>query len=450
MVILGDMNIDMNKNDSMLKKYQDFMNTHSLDQIIKETTRTRTESTETIIDHILCSNINLYQAGVLKIGISDHFVTFCTRKKKRSQFTGSKFCRIRSLRNYDPENFSLLLNEYDWSVVKDSTDANDAWYKFKSMLQSILDKVAPSKNIRIKKRTEDWMTHEMLSKIEERDKLLSKLNKQHPRDPELYKRYCTLRNNIQRDIKETKVNLVLNKLEEYNPTLNNFRSNDVGKIALNIEDNICYSDVSIAQHFNRFFTNVASALVNKLPIVRSLYGTQSELFQSFYQGKITNRFFLSTIDDKFIEDQLNGLNATKSTGLDNIPARFLKDGASVLKQPIMHIVNLSIINGIVPDDFKVAKVKPLFKKNSRTDVNNYLPIVSKILERAIHQQLVKYLETNKLIYEFQSGFRKCHLANLLGWCFWTYKKHLIPLIITFYLTSLMQLELIHCNGLSHI
>ncbi len=59
---------------------------------------------------------------------------------------------------------------------------------------------------------------------------------------------------------------------------------------------------------------------------------------------------------------------------------------------------------------KRARVKPLFKKNSRSEVGNYRPvsilcIVSKILEKAVYSQLEKFLVKNNMLYEFQSGFR---------------------------------------------
>ena len=59
---------------------------------------------------------------------------------------------------------------------------------------------------------------------------------------------------------------------------------------------------------------------------------------------------------------------------------------------------------------KIARVKPLFKKNSPLDVGNYRPvsilsIVSKILERSVHLQLSNFLSENNLLFEFQSGFR---------------------------------------------
>ena len=75
--------------------------------------------------------------------------------------------------------------------------------------------------------------------------------------------------------------------------------------------------------------------------------------------------------------------------MDGIPARFIKDSASFVTVPIVHIINLSMITGIVSDDLKSACVVPLFKKNDNTETGNYRPvsilnIVSKVLERVIY------------------------------------------------------------------
>ena len=60
--------------------------------------------------------------------------------------------------------------------------------------------------------------------------------------------------------------------------------------------------------------------------------------------------------------ELLKINPSKITGLDEIPARFIRDGASVLKIPITFIVNLSLSSGKVPDDMKVARIEPLKKR----------------------------------------------------------------------------------------
>ena len=82
----------------------------------------------------------------------------------------------------------------------------------------------------------------------------------------------------------------------------------------------------------------------------------------------------------------------------------------MLTKPILHIINLSIDQNLVPNDLKNARVVPLFKKNKKCEVGNYRPVsvlsvISKFLERAVYTQLEDYLVKKKLMFDFQSGFR---------------------------------------------
>ena len=134
------------------------------------------------------------------------------------------------------------------------------------------------------------------------------------------------------------------------------------------------------------------------------------------KGVIENSFVFTLVSEEFVFKELTKLNPYKSTGLDNISAKFLKDGASIVKCPLTHIVNLSLSSHIVPKEFKQARVKPLFKKNNRSDVGNYRPvsilnICSKILEKAVYFQVEKYLTDNNLLYNLQSGFRGKHSTD---------------------------------------
>ena len=100
----------------------------------------------------------------------------------------------------------------------------------------------------------------------------------------------------------------------------------------------------------------------------------------------------------------------KATGLDGIPARFVRDSASIIACPLRHVINLSLIQGIVPDDLKSARVVLIFKKHDKTEVVNYRPvlilsIISKVFERVVYDQLETYLDERKLLYDLQSGFR---------------------------------------------
>ena len=78
-----------------------------------------------------------------------------------------------------------------------------------------------------------------------------------------------------------------------------------------------------------------------------------------------------------------------------------------------HIFNLVISTGIIPKDWKSARVPPIFKADSKVDPANYRPIfvlsvIAKLFEKAIFNQVYTYLNDNKLLSKFQSGFRRMH------------------------------------------
>ncbi|PFX13880.1 putative RNA-directed DNA polymerase from transposon X-element [Stylophora pistillata] len=122
---------------------------------------------------------------------------------------------------------------------------------------------------------------------------------------------------------------------------------------------------------------------------------------------------MEEVNEKIVCDELKSLKSKKTTGLDGMSARLLKDAAPVIAKPITDIINLTISTGEFPPELKEAKVTPIFKNGKRNEESNYrpisvLPLVSKIMERAIQVQLVNFLEANEVLSVYQSGFRKGH------------------------------------------
>ena len=104
--------------------------------------------------------------------------------------------------------------------------------------------------------------------------------------------------------------------------------------------------------------------------------------------------------------QLRRLKAGKAVGLNKIPARLLKDAADTVAIPITITLNVSLQSGRVPADWKVARVIPLFKKGKAEDMDNYrpisiLPVLSKILEGAVHMQLYHHLQQPNILSPYQ-------------------------------------------------
>ena len=84
--------------------------------------------------------------------------------------------------------------------------------------------------------------------------------------------------------------------------------------------------------------------------------------------------------------------------------------------PITHVMNLSIINGVVPNELKVAKVVPIYKSGDRRLINNYrpvsvLPCFSKILEKLMYNRISNFIDKHSLLNEYQFGFRQKRSTN---------------------------------------
>ena len=92
-----------------------------------------------------------------------------------------------------------------------------------------------------------------------------------------------------------------------------------------------------------------------------------------------------------------------------------------MARPISQLWNFSIKLNSFPRSFKIGKVKKFFKKGSKTDSQNYrpillFPILSKIIERIIHVQTQEFLSKSKILYRFQFGFWKNYLTNTCLGC----------------------------------
>ena len=132
---------------------------------------------------------------------------------------------------------------------------------------------------------------------------------------------------------------------------------------------------------------------------------------------------------------LKRLKRKCATGLDNVPACFLKDTAYSLAKPLTHIINLSLQTELFPTELKKARVTPIFKSGDKTLIDNYrpisiLPIVSKIFEKCAQRQIMNHLEENNLLSEYQFGFGKTDQLKSHQLCLPTkYEKQWIKVYI---------------------
>lgn len=144
--------------------------------------------------------------------------------------------------------------------------------------------------------------------------------------------------------------------------------------------------------------------VNSVSAMNSLFSPKN---------KSMGRFQFEDISVEFVCDELKKLKSSKAVGLDKLPARLLKDCAEVISRPLTTLLNISLSEGNVLREWKSPGVIPLFKGGKLEDMDNYrpisiLPVVSKVLERAVHTQLHGFLDKGKFLSPYQFGFRRGH------------------------------------------
>ena len=127
--------------------------------------------------------------------------------------------------------------------------------------------------------------------------------------------------------------------------------------------------------------------------------------------KTTVTFKFDYVSVAFVQSELKKIKKNKSAGLDELPGVLIKDSASVIWKPLSYLLNLSLKTSQVPRPWKITKITPIFKSGDFSNTDNYrpihvLPIASKVLERAVHTQVMNYFEKYNLLSNNQFGYRK--------------------------------------------
>ena len=380
-------------------KYFDFCKMFDLKQLIESPTRI-TCSSSSIIDHILASFLDrVTQQGILNVRLSDHQIIFWTRKITRIKRGGHKQITFRSFKNYTIDGYEKALVEINFPEYKKFDNVNDAYSNFIQKLMEVTDKVAPVKSKRIKRNSQEWFDSEISEKLIIRDKLFKKYKKIRLYvDKEIYKR---TRYSVQNFIAKKKKEFFEKKLKECVGKPKDLwkaikslglPNKSAGCIVGAPAENqiVKHDNKSILETFKSFYSNLAGDLLAKLLKSPNRYTIK---FVSDYYEKLSlsEKFKLDSLTEGYLFNVLKNVEVTKAGGLDQISGKFLKDGARILAKPISELCNLPMALGSFADACKIVKVNSLFKKGSKTDPSNYIPIsllslLSKVFERVVPDQ----------------------------------------------------------------
>ena len=121
-----------------------------------------------------------------------------------------------------------------------------------------------------------------------------------------------------------------------------------------------------------------------------------------------NFYFEYTAFDQTLKE-LEKLDPKKESQMNDIPVKVIKENKDIVAFFIHHNFNNSLSSSTFPNALKYADVKPVFKKDDKTNKENYrpisiLPTLSKVYGRLIYNQMYPYFD--KLFSKFHCGFRK--------------------------------------------
>ena len=164
----------------------------------------------------------------------------------------------------------------------------------------------------------------------------------------------------------------------------------------------------MANEFNEFFTSIAQKISDEV--------IPTDKPPDYAQTKPDDVVFSlknDPVTHSEVFEAINMLQKKKTSDMFGVSVFFISKFALTLSKPLRHIFSLSFSNGIVPQQFKIAKVVPIHKSGPKDSMDNYRPIsllctFSKILEKIMFNRLSNFLEDNNLLSPQQFGFRKSH------------------------------------------
>ena len=435
--LAGDYNINLLKINERLKfsEFFDKMLSHSLYPKITLPTRIGVRSA-TLIDNIYCKlspNTIDSSAGILFTNLSDHLPSFlCIQRnfnfktKKPPKLAKQKLNSPNAMENLKSELINIDITS---KLNPDlNMNPNENYNHLIKVITETKEKHFPNKMVKFNKhrhKNNKWITYAIIKSIAYRDKLHLKKKKTNPLTDE----YAILDNNLKvynsilkKTIREAKVKYYDEIFEKYKYDIKNTwkhiseilnksnkKKNQIVQIV--VDGNIIQDKELMANKFNDFFANIGSKLASTIDT------TNKKPFNSYLNKMITTSFVFNLLTPEETNKIIKSLKTKTSTGDDGISVKLMKYLAPALINALTLIINQSLITGIFPDQLKIAKVIPLYKKDNADMVNNYRPVsllnaLSKVFEKAAFNQLYKYFKENKLFYKNQYGFRDEHSTEL--------------------------------------
>ena len=368
---------------------------------------------QSTLDHVYTNNVEIIESHqILKQPISDHCVIIAstTGKKKNKRVIEAEY---DCWPNYTKDILLKELSEYDWVSLM-GLGAQEMADGLDHILGTIKDRIVPKKVFK-KRENEANVPAYLLEKKKKLRNLYKRAKKKS--SVALMTRARTLEKQIRREMIISK-RIKIRAEAQLGPTnlwkaVRISSNNEQSTIPpLSVEGLVLDSSKDKAMIF-------ANSFYNKVKNI-------TETLRPISDGPTTPRVINGIYEDNWItiehvKNTMDNLPVKRCFGYDRIPLIFYKDGVKILLPVVTTLMKKVIGESTIPEQWKVARVIPIYKKGKRCDVNNYRPIsnlcsVTKIFERLILDKInsIELSENIDLTGESQHGFKKGRSTETAG------------------------------------
>ena len=418
--VMGDWNINL-LNTSSVANINDFLNimyNNSFRPLINRPTRI-TKCSISLIDNIF-TNVYAKQisSGILYDDTTDHLPIFSVTHNTMpySQVHNNMNFTRRRVNPHNISNLNKALLSIDWNdiLICDIEDAYNNFFKvFKQAFNDNCE-IIKKKNTRSTGK-KPWITHGLLKCIIKKNRLLKTFCKKRTKSNETkYKKY---RNNLNAILRTARKKYYCDLLTKNKHNLKNVwqiinelmckKKKQIFPLYFTKNNVNLYKNEDIVNEFNNFFSNIAANTLKQTNL------NSNKQFSYYLKNPRQSSMYFYPTNELEIIKIVKELKMGYSTGFDDVSTFVVKKVIHSIVTPLVYIFNLSLSTGRVPNNLKIGKIIPVFKKGDKHLFSNYRPITllpcfSKILEKIVYKRLISYLDKNKILNNCQYGFRAGH------------------------------------------
>ena len=286
-------------------------------------------------------------------------------------------------------------------------------FVFNALLNDVLDQHAPVETTRIRGSPNPYVAEEIWALTRTREEW--KRTFKRTKDPFAWSAYKNFCREVKHEIWMAEREFIAKQRRSNRNNTNSLWKSICSCIPKKSASQKTYFKDSkiLADDFNQFFVSVGENAVKRINALAENFNYESNesAFVPREYPPSEEFVFHPTVKCEQVERIINAMSTNKAPGFDKVPIWVIKDSLPAILSSITLIINATFQLSTFPSCWKIAEVTPMLKDGDHdTPSNNrpisLLPALSKVCERAAHDQLLSYLPTKQRLTAQQCGNKK--------------------------------------------